>query len=193
MALVATLLRWPWPVDLRRLSLAAAMALGLALLLFYSAPVYLEAALARRGGGTAGGGTSVGAILAETAGAILGLRPPARRGQAIPTLLGVATLAGLALLWVRRGEWTRAAGLRAVLAAWWAGALITQGLLLVADQGVRWALFLYPGLCLSAGPLLAALGRRGPAGRAVAGLVIAAIIIYGLAAWIVQVRDYIHA
>ncbi len=184
----------PGPVGAARLSLVAAVALGLALLLFYSAPVYLGGFLGRGGGG--GGGGSGGAapwtVLSETALAVLGLAPPARRALAIPTLLGVTALAGLALLWAQRGTWPRAAALRAALAAWWGGTLLTQGLLLVADQGVRWALFLYPALCLSAGPLLAALWRRGRVGRLVAGLTLAAVIIYGLGVWIAQVRDYYH-
>lgn len=190
LACLAALRRAPWPVGALRLSLAAAGGLGLALALFYTAPVYLGSLLGREGGG--GGGATPGAILAEIALAALGLAPPARRAMAIPALLGAAAVAGLALLWATRRAWPRAAGLRAALAAWWGGALITQGLLLVADQGVRWALFLYPALCLSAGPLLAALWRRGRAGRLVAALALAAILAHGLAAWIAQVRDYYH-
>ncbi|HMQ31127.1 MAG TPA: hypothetical protein PKD53_10380, partial [Chloroflexaceae bacterium] len=190
MAVAAAVARAPWPVGALRLSLVAAAGLGLALALFYTAPVYLESMRGR--GGAGGGGAAPGAVLAETALAALGLAPPARRGLAIPSLLGVAALGGLALLWATRRAWPGAAGLRAALAAWWGGAIITQGLLLVADQGVRWALFLYPGLCLSAGPLLAALWRRGRAGRLVAALALAAILASGLGAWIAQVRDYYH-
>ncbi len=178
------------PFSAMRLSVAASVALGLALLLYYTAPVYLGAMLGRNG--TGGAGTPLGQILAETIRAVLGLAPPNRRSLVIPTLLGVTALAGLGLLWVNRGARPRAAALRATLAAWWAGTLLTQGLLLVADQGVRWAIFLYPALCLSAGVLLDALWRRGRVGRLVAGLILGAIISYGLATWIVQVRDSYH-
>ncbi|NTU84325.1 MAG: hypothetical protein HGA45_34015, partial [Chloroflexales bacterium] len=173
-----------------RLTGVAAVALGLTLLLYYSAPVYLGGGLGR--GGASGAGTLPGRILAETALAVLGLAPPNRRALAIPTLLGVAAVAGLGLLWATRATRPRAAALRATLAAWWAGTLLTQGLLLVADQGVRWAIFLYPALCLSAGALLDALWRRGRAGRLVASLAMGAIIAYGLATWAAQVRDYYH-
>lgn len=190
-AVAAALGRRPWPIGAARLTVVAAGGLGLALLLFYSAPVYIEGLLGR-GGASGGGGVPAGAVLGETALAVLGLAPPARRALAIPTLLGVAALAGLGVLWARRRGWGAAAALRATLAAWWGGALLTQGLLLVADQGVRWALFLYPGLCIGGGVLLGALWRRGRAGRLVAGLALAAIVAYGLGAWVAQVRDYYH-
>ncbi|MBX0326911.1 hypothetical protein K2Z83_04340, partial [Oscillochloris sp. ZM17-4] len=107
-------------------------------------------------------------------------------------LLGALAIGGLGLLWARRAIWPGAAGLRLALASLWAGALITQALLLVADQGVRWSLFLYPGLCLSAGPLLSALYARGRAGRAVALLALGATLAYGALVWLVQIRDYYH-
>lgn len=182
--------RAEWPVRATRLSIVAAGGLALALLLYYSAPVYLGRFESR--GGDPGGGMAPAIILAETARAMLGLAPPARRALAIPSLLAVAALGGLGLLWAGWSLRARAAALRAALAAWWAGTILTQGLLIVADQGVRWALFLYPALCLSAGPLLGSLWRRGWAGRWVAGLTLATIIAYGLTVWIAQVRDYYH-
>ncbi|NWF81617.1 MAG: hypothetical protein HXY37_16470, partial [Chloroflexi bacterium] len=99
-------------------------------------------------------------------------------------------LGGLALVAARGGA--PAAPLRALLAAWWASTALTMGLLVVAGQGVRWAIFLYPALCLTAGPLLAALWRRGRIARLVAAATLAVIIATGLGAWIVQIRDYIH-
>ncbi len=177
------------PVGGRELGLAAAIGLGLALLLFYSAPIYLEQLALRQGGA---GGRSLAAILLLTAQGVLGIIPPGERSLAVPTLLSLAAFGGLGLLWVRRAAWPGAGALRATLAAWWASVLLGQGLLLVADQSLRWGLFLYPALCLSAGPLLASLWRRGRTGRIVAVLVLAAIIVYGLGRWIVQVRDYYH-
>ena len=176
------------PFSVVRLSMVATVALGLALLCYYSAPVYVGALLGRNG--TSGAGTPLGQILSETVRAVLGFAPPNRRALALPTLLGLAALAGLGVLWANQSG--RTAALRATLAAWWLGTLLTQGLLLVADQGVRWAIFLTPALSLGAGVLLASLGRRGRAGRLVAGLVLGAILGYGLATWGAQVRDYYH-
>ena len=79
-----------------------------------------------------------------------------------------------------------------LLGAGWLGAILSQGLLLVANQGVRWALFLTPLLCASAGLSLAAYWRRGRAGKLVAGVALVATLVYGLSVWIVQIRDYIH-
>ncbi|MEI7770425.1 MAG: hypothetical protein WCI67_10575, partial [Chloroflexales bacterium] len=132
------------------------------------------------------------AILGETVAGVLGLAPPRSRAWPLPPLLGALALAGLGLLWARRGAHPRAGGLRLALAALWLGALITQALLLAADQGVRWSLFLYPALCLSAGPLLATLYARGRSGKAVALAALGTTLAYGLLIWIIQIRDYYH-
>jgi hypothetical protein len=185
------------PVSPMRLAIVAAIALGAALLAYYSAPVYLSSILSRVGGAGGGGAEARGglsplAILSETAAGVLGLAPPRSRAWPLPPLLGALALPGLGLLWARRGEQPGAAGLRLALAALWLGALLTQALLLVADQGVRWSLFLYPALCLSAGPLLSDIYRRGRAGRAVAIAALAATLAYGLLIWVIQIRDYYH-
>ena len=178
----------------RRLTLIAALALGVALLTYYSAPIYLSSILDRVGG--AGSGTKSGlaplTILSETASSIFGLTPPRSRGRALPPLLGGLVLGGLGILWAQRGGQPKASGLRFSLSALWLGALITQALLLVADQGVRWLLFLYPALCLSAGPFLSAVYRRGRIGRTVAILAIGSTLAHGLLIWVVQIRDYYH-
>ncbi|MBP1464985.1 hypothetical protein EYB53_004605 [Candidatus Chloroploca sp. M-50] len=179
------------PFNLVRLSLVAACALGFVLIFYYTAPVYL-ASLRERGGGEGVSGMALSTIVVDTAKGILGLAPPGRRSIAIPFVLSLAALGGLALIWTQRNLQPRARALRATLLVWWAGTLLTQGLLLVADQGVRWGLFLYPVLCLSAGPLLGAFWQRGRAGRWVSSLMIAFIITYGMIHWIIQVRDYFH-
>ncbi|WP_129674130.1 hypothetical protein [Candidatus Chloroploca sp. Khr17] len=179
------------PFNLMRLSLVAALALGFVLVFYYTAPVYL-ASLRERGGGEAVRGMGLPAIMVDTARGILGLAPPGRRSIAIPFVLSLAALGGLALIWAQRHLQPRARALRATLLVWWLGTLLTQGLLLVADQGVRWGLFLYPALCLSAGLLLGAFWQRGRAGRLVSSLMVAYIISYGMIHWIIQVRDYFH-
>lgn len=179
------------PFDLVRLSLVAALALGFVLIFYYTAPVYLTS-LRERGGGEGASGMTLPTIVVDTARGILGLAPPGRRSIAIPFVLSLAALGGLALIWAQRNLQPRARALRATLLVWWVGTLLTQGLLLVADQGVRWGLFLYPALCLSAGPLLGAFWQRGRAGKLVSSLMVAFIISYGMIHWIIQVRDYFH-
>ena len=144
-------------------------------------------------GGAARSGLSPLAILSETASGIFGIIPPRSRGRSLPPLLGILALAGLGLLYAQRGEQPRASGLRLTLSAFWLGALITQALLLIADQGVRWSLFLYPALCLSAGPLLSAIYRRGRIGRFVALAALGSTLAYGILIWIIQIRDYYHS
>ena len=104
-------------------------------------------------------------------------------------------LIGVALVALPPSRWrSRAAlpGLGMLLLAWWGGTLLSLGLLLFANQGVRWQSFLYPALCLGAGPALAALWPRGRAGRVVVTGLVAFLAWYGLAFWIVQIRDYLH-
>jgi hypothetical protein len=97
-------------------------------------------------------------------------------GVALVTLAPSRTLPGLGML----------------LLAWWGGTLLSLGVLLFANQGVRWQSFLYPALCLGAGPTLATLWPRGRAGRIVVGVIIAFLAWYGLVFWVAQIRDYLH-
>lgn len=177
----------PTPISL---TIVAAAGLAIALLIYYSAPIYLESIAGRAGG--VRGGTGPLAILGETLAGVLGLIPPRSRAWPLPPLLGPLALTGMALLWAQRRARPAAAGLRLTLGAFWLGMLLTQALLLVADQGVRWSLFLYPALGLSAGPLLGALYSRGRAGRAAALSALGSILAYGLLVWIIQIRDYYH-
>ncbi|GAB4435274.1 MAG: hypothetical protein OHK0015_25980 [Chloroflexi bacterium OHK40] len=177
------------PIDPARLTFGAAAGLGLALLLYYTAPSML-ATLGERAGSTGVAGTPPLRIVADTALALLGLAPPEDRRVALPPLIGPLAIAGALLLARRRAP--GAAPVRTLLAAWWLGAALTLALLVVAGQGVRWAIFLYPALCLGAGVALDALWQRGRPGQLAAWAAIAAIIGAGLVTWIVTIRDYIH-
>jgi hypothetical protein len=104
-------------------------------------------------------------------------------------------LIGVALMALAPSRWRAGAGLPGLamlLLAWWGGTLLSLGLLLFANQGVRWQSFLYPALCLGAGPALAALWPRGRAARVVMVGMVAFLAWYGLAFWVVQIRDYLH-
>ena len=105
-----------------------------------------------------------------------------------PLTLALGALGALLLMLSARPK----PALGALLAAWWGATLLSLGLLLFANQGVRWQSFLYPALCVGAGPALAALWRRGRAARAVVIVLVVFLLWYGLAFWIVQIRDYLH-
>ena len=177
------------PVDPLRLTLGAAAGLALALLLFYSAPLFLGL-LAERSPRAGGQGTPPLQIISDTARTLVGIAPPEDRRVPLPPLLGLVGLTGLALALLRPAP--RQAPLRASLAAWWLGTALTLALLTLADQGVRWAIFLYPALCLGAGVALDALWRRGRLGRIAASAALAAIITAGFVIWVVTIRDFIH-
>jgi hypothetical protein len=100
-------------------------------------------------------------------------------------------LGALGLSWAAFQQRPRP-GLGALLLAWWGGTLLSLGLLLFANQGVRWQSFLYPALCAGAGPALAALWRHGRAGRVVVVGLVVFILWYGLAFWVAQISDYLH-
>lgn len=191
MSLLARLRNRPWPIDLARLTIVAAAGLGLVLLIFYSAPVYMTIFSSRAGaGGTAG--VEPLRLARETLLGLLGIIPPRNRALLLNPVLVPAYLGGLGLLWARRQSQLAADRLRALLGAWFLSILLTQGLLLVSDQGVRWAIFLYPALCLSAGVLLDTLWQKSSLGRIAASLVLAAILAQGALTWVIQLRDYYH-
>jgi len=113
----------------------------------------------------------------------------------IQSLMLASGLIGLALVALRAFQSRARAsllGFGMLLLAWWGGTLLSLGLLLFANQGVRWQSFLYPALCLGAGPALAALWPRGRAGRFVVGSLVAFLAWYGLAFWVAQISDYLH-
>jgi hypothetical protein len=162
-------------------------ALAIAALIYYTAPIFVSIFAERLSetGSTSGAeGTAPGAILAGLGQALLA------PGSRIAPLLVSAAAAGTVLLWQRRRQ--RSLGLLRVLLAWWLSILLAQALLLIASQGLRWQHFLYPALCLGAGPFLAALWRRGRAGQLAAFLIPAWLFVYGMSLWIVRIRDYLH-
>ncbi|MFP4439199.1 MAG: hypothetical protein ACLFVO_18315 [Chloroflexaceae bacterium] len=121
----------------------------------------------------------------------------ARYQQLMPFLAitGLVGLAGWLLLLQMCRRRPAVRGLVALLTAWWFGTLVAViglPLLMGASQGIRWPHFLYPALCLGAGPVLAALWRRGLAGQLVAITILLTTLSYGLSVWISQIRDYLH-
>jgi hypothetical protein len=104
-------------------------------------------------------------------------------------------LIGVALASLAPSRWrgsTALPGVAMLLLAWWGGTLLSLGLLLFANQGVRWQSFLYPALCLGAGPALGALWPRGYAAKVVTVGLVAFLAWHGLAFWVVQISDYLH-
>ncbi|MEM8530669.1 MAG: hypothetical protein AAGF95_07490, partial [Chloroflexota bacterium] len=77
-----------------------------------------------------------------------------------------------------------------VLLAWWGTTLFSLSVFLFRAQGLRWEHFLYPALCLGAGPALAALWVRGYIGRLVALVTFAFLMWRGIALFIMQLIDY---
>jgi hypothetical protein len=165
--------------------LIAALVAGV---LYYSAPEFLPLYAERLADDatSSAGGSSLLAVLWNTA---TGLFTEYSRLLPLTVLIG---LAGALLLWVSQATLPRRRGLALLLLAWWLGVLFSFGLQLIASQGVRWELFLYPALCLGGGALLAALWRRGIAGRVVAGSGLLMIVIHGLIGWIWQIYTYLH-
>lgn len=98
-------------------------------------------------------------------------------------LLGLLGAAGLVTMARRPRLADGIPGLWPILVAWWGSAILSIGLLAVRDQTVRWDLFLYPALCIAAGPLLAALWRRGTLGKIAVVAALAIILAHGIAYW----------
>lgn len=188
LTLAARLLRQPAPLlPLAALTGGGTLGALAAALLYYSAPPFQAIFAARLVGSTAE--NSPPAAPLETLGALVGgLFAP---GSALFPLLLLVGLVGVALLWQQRHSPTRRP-LLALLLAWWGGTLLSLGLLLVAQQGVRWQHFLYPALCLGGGVTLAALWRRGRSGQVVALAGLLAIVAYGVERWISQIASYLH-
>ncbi len=125
--------------------------------------------------------------------------------QLVPVLVACGLVGGV-LLWYRHHRLCSSqaqAGQPAVsprtlgsmvhmIGAWWLGTLLSFGLLLIAQRGVRWQHFLYPVLCLSAAPLLAAYAKRGRVGVVVAWVGVVVPVGYGVVAWVEHLRWYLH-
>jgi hypothetical protein len=188
LALGMAALRLPRPVfALRALVGGGLLAVLFVGVFYYSAPLFRELFAARLD--DPAGAASAPSLLAALGGELGLLFSPYSRLLPLTLVLG---LLGLLLLGAA-GRWLpRAAPLRATLLAWWLGTLGSFGLLLVAQQGVRWQHFLYPALCLGGGVALVAIWRRGQAGRMVALAGLLLIVVHGLSMWVVQVYDYLH-
>ncbi len=178
---------------LGRLTVAGALAALLVGLIYYSAPLYIEIFAQRLLGSSANATTAEPwlATLGHTLLSLIGLERPQGRNP-LPIFLVTGCLIGLLIIWIGSQNKPRQRGLAALIGAWWLGVLLSQGLMLIASQGVRWSIFLYPALCLGVGPALATLWRRGGAGRVVSSSIVAATLLYGLIIWITQIRDYLH-
>src|SRR5262249_19538366 len=163
---------------------AGALGAGLAVFFYYSASTFIPI-FARRLSpppGLTPADTARPPDLLRLWGALLDAVSPQGKLPPLLVLLGLIAL-------VDHGFWTQnlkskiqnpKSGLGLLLLSWWLGTLLSLGLLLFAGQGVRWQHFLYPALCLGAGPVLAHLWRRGGAGRAVALAGALAPVCYGL-------------
>ena len=109
-------------------------------------------------------------------------------------LVGLGAIGGV-LAGVRTRRWAHAWAQPAIgtlLSAWWAGTVLSLGLLLFASQGVRWQAFFYPALCLGGGPALDQLWNRGWAGRAALIAAASFLLWNGLEFWIRQIYYYLH-
>nr|MCU0493052.1 hypothetical protein [Chloroflexaceae bacterium] len=161
-----------------QVALVAALAGLLALLGYYLAPPFLaaigERLTASNDGGMGNGLLAIGASFVQT------LFLP---GGFLPPLLSGLGLLGLVLLWWCKPANGETLALATLLAAWWIGVVLAQGLLLVADQGLRWVAFLYPALCMGGGVALGWCWQRGRWGRALALLVPLALFAQGLSFW----------
>ena len=104
-----------------------------------------------------------------------------------PLLVAIGAI-GLAL--VARGP--AATRLLPLLLAWIGSAALSIGVLAVRDQTVRWDLFLFPMLCIAAGPLLAALWQRNRVSKAAALLLAATLAAQGLAFWVGLIANQYH-
>jgi hypothetical protein len=175
------------------LTIGGMLATAFAAVFFYSAPEFTALYAERLARNTAAPATQQEPFLAASGRIVLALFTP---GSRLLPLTLVTGLVGLLLLWQHGGgrlrHTTCFASFRLTLLAWWVGVLLSLGLLLVAQQGVRWQHFLYPALCLGGGAALAALWRRGRAGRVVSLISLFAIVSHGLIMWVWQIYDYLH-
>jgi hypothetical protein len=172
------------------LTAGGAAAAAFAGLCYYSAPQFVALFAARFASDGASTPTEpTPPLLAELGGIVTGLFAP--WSELLPLLVGLG-LAGALLLWWAPPQTMQRDGLRVLLLAWWLGILFSFGLLLVARQGVRWEHFLLPALCLGGGVALAALWRRGQAGRIAAFGSLLAVLAHALSRWLAFVYDYLH-
>jgi hypothetical protein len=77
-----------------------------------------------------------------------------------------------------------------LLLAWWGGTFLSILPLIVRDQTVRWEAFLYPALCLGAGPILSLIWSRGRGGRLISIILLSFLVWRGIALWYDQIITY---
>lgn len=168
------------------------LAATMVVLWYYSAPIFIEVVAARFRGTP---GTDLGVTLVPPP-------PPSpfvrlithlfSSGNRIGPVLVISGWFGALWLALRPSGTPRLARLVRVLLAWWIGVGCSLVMLLFTAQGVRWEHFLIPALCLGAGPLLAAWGRRGRSGSTVAWSCLLIVLSHGVGAWIAHIRSYLH-
>jgi hypothetical protein len=174
------------------LTIGGVLAAAFAIIFYYSAPEFIALYAERFASDAPTPPTQQAPFLATAGSLLLDLFTP---GSRLLPLTVAAGLVGVLLLWQRGSRQHTAhsfASLRLTLLAWWVGSMLSLGLLLVAQQGVRWQHFLYPALCLSGAVALAAFGRRGRAGHVVSLIAVLAILSHGLIMWVWQMYDYLH-
>lgn len=187
------LLAWQaWRVPHERarlatLTAAGALAAAVAGGVYYSAPQYLVL-FAERSARPDSPATAPD-LLPALLGVVQSTLLPDSRMTALLVVVGVA---GVGVVWLGRTTAAHKGVLAWVLLAWLLGVLASFGLLLVAQQGVRWQQFSYPLLCAGGGVVLAMVLRRGRAGRVVASAVVLWLVVHGVTLWVWQVYDYLH-
>ena len=161
-------------VDAAALLAPMLVALGIAMLVYYSAFIGAELGGAGRAGAL--GIAGLWSALAQA----LHWRGPI--GPAIAALGAV----GIGLSLRSRPE------LGLVLLACSMSALLSLVSLLVSQQTLRWQAFVFPALAVGSGMALARLESRGRAGRIAAYLLVAGTLVFGAAHWYAHVGIYLH-
>ncbi len=165
-----------------------AIAGGIVALIYYSAPLFLATVVERMG--TASPPPPDDPLGQRFVAILSGIFSPHSK---LSPFLMIGGMAGGMIVWqtVRRAQLSRMA-IASPLIGWWLGALGSLGILLVAQQGVRWQHFLYPALCIGGGVMLTTLMRRGQSGRAVAGAMLLIPLSYGVTVWVSHLISYLH-
>lgn len=174
----------PQPRTIATLGVAGLLAAGVAVLLFYSAYIFLAeqnrlnaVQLAVQGLRCPPGLPLEQKLPGTLAGAF-------RPDGALSPLLALPGIAGMLLI--------RHTPLRLALLAALLGTLLSFATLIASDQAVRWQLFLYPALCIGSGALLGSLAHRHTAGRALAYILTLTLLWFGLAYWVRQIAEYLR-
>jgi hypothetical protein len=109
-----------------------------------------------------------------------------------PLMLGLGAAGVVALTRLQQTARRSLQPFLLLLLAWWGGTLLSFGLLIWRDQGVRWEVFLYPALCLGAGPALATFWSRGRAGKLLVILALVFVLARSITFYISGIANYRH-